>query len=159
MEGHAARATDAHGDHVTLAAYAARMRELGKRKVAVGVMGAKASAEHANSEGATVAEVAAWNHYGTGQISSRPFIALALEKQRAKLSTTLARVAKLVGEGKLDAKTGLGLAGAQLVGEIQQTIADGVAPANADSTIERKGSSTPLIDTGQLRSAIAFEVR
>ena len=32
-------------------------------------------------------------------------------------------------------------------------------PANADSTIEMKGSDRPLIDTGELRKSITFIVR
>ncbi len=36
----------------------------------------------------------------------------------------------------------------------QEYIANGVAPPNAPSTIARKGSSKPLIDSGVLRTSI-----
>ena len=42
--------------------------------------------------------------------------------------------------------------------EIQQRISDGIPPQNAPYTINKKGSSTPLVDTGQLRSSISFKV-
>lgn len=44
-------------------------------------------------------------------------------------------------------------------GSIQQRISDGIPPPNAESTIRRKGSSTPLIDTGQLRTSIKYRVK
>ncbi len=46
----------------------------------------------------------------------------------------------------------------RLAAGCQDYIAAGVAPANAPSTIARKGSSKPLIDTGVLRSSIVGKV-
>lgn len=40
------------------------------------------------------------------------------------------------------------------VGKIQETISSGVGPENTDSTIKKKGSSTPLVDTGHFRQSI-----
>lgn len=54
---------------------------------------------------------------------------------------------------------GLLAIGTYVVGRIQARISDGIAPPNAPSTIARKGSSTPLIDTGRLRQAIAVVIR
>lgn len=44
-------------------------------------------------------------------------------------------------------------------GDIQGNIAAGIDPPNAESTVRRKGSSTPLIDTGAFRSSIRGRVR
>lgn len=44
------------------------------------------------------------------------------------------------------------------VGQIQQRIARRIPPPNSDATIARKGSDVPLIDTGQLRSSITYQV-
>jgi hypothetical protein len=44
------------------------------------------------------------------------------------------------------------------VGVIKQRIANGIAPPNSPYTIARKGSSKPLIDTGQLRNSITYQV-
>ena len=51
------------------------------------------------------------------------------------------------------------LLGQKYVGQIQARISAGIPPPLAESTIARKGSSVPLIDTGQLRSAVTYEVR
>jgi hypothetical protein len=52
----------------------------------------------------------------------------------------------------------LDLFGMSVVGEIQLRIADGISPPNAIATVESKGSSKPLIDTGRLRQSITHEV-
>lgn len=48
--------------------------------------------------------------------------------------------------------------GLRFVGDIQKRITAGIEPALQQATIDRKGSSTPLIDTGTLRSSITHKV-
>ncbi len=150
-----------------LASVAAKLRALGTLRVAVGVLGAPAAAVHKDADGEapesgdapTVADVAAWNHYGTGHIPARPFIALALEQHKPELQQLFARIGRGVTEDKLEARQALGLMGEAATAAIKQQIAEGVPPPNAESTIDRKGSSTPLINFGQLRAAVSYNVR
>lgn len=44
------------------------------------------------------------------------------------------------------------------VGSIQETISSGVGPANAASTVRKKKSSTPLVNTGHYRQSIRHVV-
>ena len=53
---------------------------------------------------------------------------------------------------------GLGL-GEKVVADVQRKIVALKDPPNAPSTIAKKGSANPLIDTGRLRQSIDFEVR
>ena len=129
------------------------------KHVAVGVLGAAASAPHAGAEGATVADVATWNHYGTTRIPARPFLTETMSRHGAAINKLFARIARGVALEKLTVEQGLGLMGEHLVGEVKRTISEGVPPPNAPATIEQKGSSTPLIDKGQVRAAITYEVR
>lgn len=117
--------------------------------------------EDGNSGELTIAAVALFNEYGTtnGVVPERSFL-------RSTVDTNRARYLKLLGVGVGAAIDGtrsmdqsFDLVGIKAVGDIQQAIADGIEPENADSTVERKGSSTPLIDSGQLRQAIDYEVR
>ena len=39
-------------------------------------------------------------------------------------------------------------------GLVQETIKDGNFPANAPSTVKKKGSDKPLIDTGHMRQSV-----
>jgi len=142
-----------------------QLRELGatQKHVAVGVIGAASREQHTEAPGQksehTVAEVATWNHYGTSTIPARPFIAIGLGLHAAELKHLQNRLAVGIVMGKLGLDQALALLGEAAVGHIKQTIADGVAPENAESTIARKGSSTPLINFGQLRGSISSEVR
>lgn len=137
-----------------------RLRELGatQKTVAVGVIGARADEQHQKDE-ATVAEVATWNHFGTDTIPARPFLTIALERHKAEIAHIQKRLARGLVEGKLELDQALGLLGETVVNAVKQTIADGVSPPNSQRTIERKGSATPLIDTGQLRGSISYVIR
>jgi phage gpG-like protein len=138
------------------------MRELGatQKYVAVGVLGSKGQEQHKGDKlGTTVAEVATWNHFGTSTIPARPFLTIALARQRGEIDKLRGRIAQGVISGKLTIDRGLGLLGAFLVGAVKQEIAAGMPPENAPSTVAAKGSSTPLINTGQLRGSITFEIR
>ena len=44
-------------------------------------------------------------------------------------------------------------------GLIQRKIVDGTFEPNAPSTIRKKGSSRPLIDTGRMRQSVNFIIR
>jgi hypothetical protein len=137
------------------------IRELGARPrhIAVGVIGAKGQVEHNGTKGATVADVASWNHFGTSTIPARPFLTIAFAKHGDRLRAVQARIIKGVIEGKLDLDRGLDLLGLEAAALVKQTIIEHVPPPNKPSTIERKGSSTPLVDKGQLLGAIQHEVR
>lgn len=136
------------------------MNQLAHFELHVGVIGAAASAQHEGAEaGVTVADVATWNYFGTSTIPARPFIAIAFQRHKDQLTNINGRIVRGVMEGKIDARQGYELAGQNAVAVIQETIATSVPPPNAASTIEKKGSSTTLIDSGQLRQSVSFEIR
>ena len=149
-----------------LAKIATQIAKLSTARVAVGVLGPRATAAHVDGDGETadadaptVADVAIWNHYGTTNIPARPFIALALETHKPELRKLFARIGRGVVEGKVAAEQALGLMGESVAGAIKAQIADGVPPQNEESTIDRKGSATPLINFGQLRNSVSYVVR
>ena len=49
--------------------------------------------------------------------------------------------------------------GMKFAGMIKKKIRDIKSPANSDMTIERKGSSNPLVDSGNLLSSVRHEVK
>ena len=89
------------------------------------------------------AEKALYNHFGTEDIPARPFLQFD-QKKAAKLVRKA-----IVSDGDTVAKIKVGL-----TGMIQDNIRELKRPANADSTIKKKGSSNPLIDTGAMRQAV-----
>lgn len=138
--------------------YAAVLAALAKKpKVTLGI---HSGASKGYPNGTTVLDVAGWNHDGTERIPPRPFLDnwIAKAKESGKIMQQIVAGMKPVLQGKMDVKTALDRLGLVWVGEIQQGIADRVPPPNAPSTIKKKGSDVPLIDTGQLRSAITHKV-
>lgn len=138
--------------------------------VLVGVQGEEASAVHrggqpdgfaelaASDRSAppqTMAEIANEHEFGLG-VPERSWLRAWVDENQPMIQNDLRRAAMRIIEGKLTIQQAADLLGTKYVASIQTRIANGIAPANAPATIERKGSSTPLIDTGQFRSSITY---
>lgn len=121
-----------------------------KPGVEVGVLGAEAY-----EGGITVAQVAEWAEFGLGQ-PQRSWLRAWVDNNRSELDRVVAAETRAIVEGRRTQAQALDRLGLWIQGQIQQRIANGIAPPNAESTIDHKGSSTPLIDTGQLRSSITY---
>jgi len=101
----------------------------------------------------TVAQVAAENEFGDRKknIPQRSFLRSVL-KEKAREINQIAQKALNKPEIFYD------VIGTYILNQINKKIVSGIAPANSPSTIKRKGSSTPLIDTGQLKAALTYKV-
>ena len=106
----------------------------------------------------TVGEIATWNHYGTANIPARPFIVGPIDAKQAELQNLVKRLTAGISTGKIDTEFALNVLGQKLRDTCVSAINNREFEPNADSTIAKKGSSTPLVDTGQLKGAIAFEI-
>lgn len=136
-------------------ALAKRLKAFGKGYTLT--VGVHASEGEATDGKITVAEVATINEYGLG-VPERSFIRDWYDTNEVRNRANLGKIAAVVLRGEFTVEVGLGRFGALCQGEIQARISGGIPPPNAPSTIARKGSSTPLINTGQLRSSILWKV-
>ena len=137
----------------------AEIAEADKYHVLVGVMGDKAA--RSGDDGVTNAMLAYVHEYGSParNIPARPHIMPGIQ-------AALGDIERLSRAGILAALNGqngavmnlLGQVGAVAVGSIQQKIATGPFAPLAPQTIKRKGSSKPLIDTGQYRQSFSYKV-
>ncbi len=59
----------------------------------------------------------------------------------------------------MTAAVALDLIGSTAVGRIQEFAIDLRDPPNAQATIDAKGSSNPLVDTGQMVGSIDYKVK
>lgn len=126
--------------------------------VLVGVQGAEAAALDGDSA-LTVAEVASFHEFGLGNNPERSWLRGWFDENEVPNTDLLRRAAAAaLVEGKMSAEQALGILGAKFVGDIQARIASSIPPPNAPETIARKGSSTTLVDTGQLRSSITSKI-
>lgn len=128
-----------------------------KWSLTVGVHGAEGGELAHGEQKTTILDIATWNEYGMG-VPERSFIRDWADGNEARNSQRLTKIATEVLKGAYTVEVGLLRLGALFKGEIQSRISQGISPPNADITIKLKGSSTPLIDDGQLRSSIMAKV-
>ena len=114
---------------------------------------------HAKPAPLTVVDIGIIHEFGLG-VPERSFIRAWCDANTKRVQAAMRRLLTGVVQGKYDRAQALTLLGLWIQGEIQKYISRGVPPLpNAQATIDRKGSSRPLIDTGQLRAAVSFALR
>lgn len=133
-----------------------RIKALSGSHVLVGVHGAKADAPHGD-DGLTVADVVSFNEFGLG-VPERSVIRATLDDNEGPLLKLTADFGRRVVLDGMTPEQALGAVGLYAVGLMQERISIGVAPPNAPSTIKRKGSSKPWVDTGQVRQSFSHKV-
>ena len=86
--------------------------------------------------GPTIAEVAAWNEFGTYNIPERPFIRQSVDNNGAVIKAMCASQLKAIAEGKSDADKAIRAVGALQVGLMQREMTHGNFVENAPITIK-----------------------
>jgi len=112
----------------------------------------------AYEDGTTVAEVAAFNEFGTSDMPSRPFMRQMGETRREEIKQMMEDALETILKGADEEQvfTRIGIKGKAMM---QEQIVNGDYAPNAESTIRQKGSDKPLIDTGQMRQSVNYVVR
>lgn len=109
--------------------------------------------------GTRVVDVAVGNEYGTDNVPARPFLGLSSADINNQCAPILEQSAAALNNNNTQQYDQLlDTAGNLAAGIVKQQITDLRSPPNAQSTIERKGSSNPLIDTGLMRQTVTYKV-
>lgn len=125
-------------------------------EVSVGVQGTVAPGEAGLTE---LVEIATAQEYGTDTIPPRPFLRHALATRGANWREGLAKAVQKQSSGDTSgAALTIRRVALVMVRDVQGSIRSGPWVPNAPATIRRKGSSRPLIDSGQLRQSIRAAV-
>ena len=149
------------------------LNQLQTQPITVGLQGASGATHHPGTKDASIAQVAAWQEYGTPgsddrqydqprrHIPSRPFLRTAFAKYQIEIRAQIQRALSGVIDARTDleaAQDGLGLAA---VGFVRQTIDDAKSWATplAESTVDRKGHDYPLVESHTMREAVSYAVR
>ncbi len=106
------------------------------------------------SDGMTVATLGAIQHFGNDRIPARRWLDTGAAAGAQEYVDT---IREGIEEG-LDSKRIMTRVGLEAEGAIKDYITDLDTPPNAASTIRRKGSSNPLIDTGNMRDSVTSTV-
>lgn len=135
---------------------------LGGKRVKVGVLASKGGNARHDDDPITIIELAAIHEFGSpaAGIPERSFIRSTIAKHRAELAAMSQKLAKALLAGKLEPDAVLKILGEWAVAKVRAeiTTGDGIPPPLKPATIARKGSSRPLVDTGRLLGAIAYEI-
>lgn len=152
--------------------YEKRFKQLKGAYVTIGVH--EDAGKYQGSRAPLVAEVALWNEFGTQDIPSRPFLALALDKNIGKINDwRMEAIDRVLNEG-WPVKRAMEMIGFRVQVLIQNQIKSNTPPPNAPSTIRAKQRSgvlpkelksgpkgvktSTLIDTGLLLRSITYKV-
>lgn len=109
----------------------------------------------------SMAEIANVNEYGREsppRIPARSFVRSTYDENLQKLIRLQNKEYDKIIAGKTTVYASLNAQGLWMQNLIQTKITTLRTPPNAPSTIKAKGSSNPLIDFGQLRDSVTYEV-
>lgn len=145
--------------HDTLTAEGKRffkeIEELKKLQVRVGFQHGEETDE---DSGADLADVAMWNELGTAHSPPRPFLRQSIDNNVSRVNAMCKAQLRAVAQGKT-AKDALQAIGSMQKALVQDTIRNGDFEPNAPSTIKKKKSSKPLIDSGRMRQSVNFVIK
>ncbi len=142
-------------------AYYANLQKAKKLSVAVGIVEGKATGR-VYKDGNTVVEVGTQNEFGKGNVPQRSFLRTPFIVKKEDIAHAIRSQFKLVAEQGKDAERALktvGIEAENISKEAFVTGGFGQWAALSPDTIEKKGSSQILINTGILRSSITSEIR
>ncbi|AVH41820.1 hypothetical protein [Agrobacterium tumefaciens] len=132
----------------------------GPQRVKVGFPAGEADADNIQK--------AIWNEFGTrggasgggwgGPVPERPFMRNAMRANRSAYLTAMKSSAAKLVVGQTTLTQIMSKLGILAQGDIQGAITSLSSPPNSPVTIEIKGSSKPLIDSGEMRAAVTFKV-
>lgn len=132
----------------------AELAELDKLEVRVGFQAGEATSE----DGVDICDIAAWNEMGTEHTPARPFMRQTVDNNESKIESFCSKQARSIGSGG-NAQGVLRKIGVFAKGLVQETIESGSFAPNAPSTIRKKKSDKPLIDTGRMRQSVNYTIK
>lgn len=106
----------------------------------------------------TVSDTMTWLEFGTPTQPERPIFRNGVKKNVGELQRLGKVNLLLISQGQMTIDRALGLMGSLAAGRIKQEFGSSDLPPNAQSTIDRKGSSKPGIDTAQTKNSVTWEV-
>lgn len=99
--------------------------------------------------------IAAANEFGTRRIPPRPFMKNAFDGNQQQIRMLTTKMYSDVVRNMKSVKDALGTIGEFFTAKVKTEIRNLKVPPNAPSTIRRKKSSNPLIDTAQMVQTIS----
>jgi hypothetical protein len=130
-----------------------KIRALDTQRVEVGVPSGPTY-----PDGTSVAQVFAWNEFGTERIPERPALRTGIKRALPGIKRLNTANLRMVIDGRMSAGIALAQMGLYAEGEVKRAILSGPWAPNAPRTIARKKSDKPLVDTNQMVQSVVSRV-
>ena len=137
------------------------MRDAGRKTVRVGVLSDSPKRERDGETGAlSLVEVAAVHEFGapSAGVPQRSFVRATVDAESAEITRLQETLGAQMLNGQVTEDQALSLIGAKVASMMQARITTNIPPPLKPETVDRKGSSVALVDTGQLKASITFAV-
>ncbi|EKN3889830.1 TPA: hypothetical protein ACVU0F_000648 [Yersinia enterocolitica] len=141
--------------------YLKNLQAMKTHYVAVGLPASKVAGKKYDG-GVSVIEVGTAHEFGTEDLDERSFLRAPFTLKKSEINQAIERGIAAVGSGKMDADKALNLIGVvarNISVKAFETAGYGTWPDIKEATKKAKGSSGILIDKGELRGVITWEVR
>ncbi len=132
-----------------------QIEELKALRVRVGYQHGKEQ----DDNGVDIADIAMFNEIGTDNAPARPFMRKSVDDNASSINSACKSLLQSITKGEKTAKDVYQTLGNMQKGLIQDKITSGEFTPNAPSTIRRKKSDKPLIDTGRMRQSVSFVIK
>jgi hypothetical protein len=100
-----------------------------------------------------------YNEIGAGNNPARPFLRTTHDERKYSWARTMQKDFARVIDGLISGQGMMESIGEIAAADIRQSIVRWDDPPNAPRTIAQKGFDDPLIETGEMRDAVDYEVR
>lgn len=134
-------------------------KKMTESRVAIGFPKGTEAVSNQYPDGTAVLDVAFWNNFGTRRTPRRDFMTAGLKEAIEKTAPIAKASIKNINAGKISANKVLDRMGLVGASQIQLAIRNLREPPNAQSTIDAKRSSNPLVDTGFMIQSVTHSVR
>ncbi|OPH36630.1 hypothetical protein [Moraxella lacunata] len=125
-------------------------------RVRVGYFG---NERHAGKRPITLGNLAGIHEHGTRHTPKRMFVYPALKKNRGKYLKLAGGSFLPIVRGRKTTTQTWHYVGQQAVEDVQDFMVTATFTPLNEKTIKQKGSSRPLVDTGQLRQSVTYRVK
>lgn len=132
----------------------AELKKFCEQEVFIGYQQGDATSD----EGVDMVDIAMFNELGTSSSPARPFLRMSVDDNEDKIKAMCEKQKQSIAKGG-SAEASLKQLGVFGKGLVQEKIGSGTFAPNAPSTIRKKGSDKPLIDTGKMRQSVNFVIR
>lgn len=102
-------------------------------------------------------DIVIWMEFGTKTVPERSWIRATHDEIKEEMREFIADLVGQIHDGQMTVERALDLMALKTISKMKQKIRSGIPPELSLGTIQRKGSSVPLIDTGQLLNGMTFK--